>query len=125
MATIRRYALQSITAIILSTGLCAVKVGNGLVVRLSRHSGGHNQRVARKASSGSLALNLGTFFPAGASFSRARSLVARSASRQTRVVPPEKRHRIMRSGSVGTCLKCFDQSGFWACVACPLRIIRY
>jgi hypothetical protein len=68
-------------AIILSTGLCAVKVGNGLVVRLSRHSGGHNQRVARKASSGSLALNLGTFFPAGASFSRARSLVAKSASR--------------------------------------------
>jgi hypothetical protein len=37
--------------IILSTGLCAVKVGNGLVVRLSRHSGWHNQRLVRKASS--------------------------------------------------------------------------
>ena len=51
LATIRRYALQRITAIILSTGLCAVKVGNGLVVPLSRHSGGHNQRLARKARS--------------------------------------------------------------------------
>jgi hypothetical protein len=47
----RRVAELKILCIILSTGLCAVKVGNGLVVPLSRHSGGHNQRLARKARS--------------------------------------------------------------------------
>jgi hypothetical protein len=31
----------------------------------------------------------------------------------------------MRGGSVGTCLKCFDQSGSRACIAGRLRIIRY
>src|SRR5258707_1454921 len=44
------YALQSIRSIILSTGSCAVKVVKGLVVRISLHSGWHNQRVARNAS---------------------------------------------------------------------------
>ena len=38
-------------AIILSTGLCAVEVANGLGVRVSWHSGGHNQRLAKKAIS--------------------------------------------------------------------------
>ncbi len=75
------YALQSITRAMCSSGLCEVKVGERTRSLILSFFTVHNQRVARKASTSSFALNRGTSAPAGASLFRARSFVARSASR--------------------------------------------
>jgi hypothetical protein len=86
MATIRRYALQHITAIMCTSRLCEVKVANARVREFPLFSTAHNHSVARNASTSSFARKRGTSTPAGTSFCKAYSLVVRSASRYLCVV---------------------------------------
>jgi hypothetical protein len=51
-----------------SSGLCRVITANGFVALVSSFVARHNQRVFRKANSGSPALKRGAAKPAGANF---------------------------------------------------------
>jgi hypothetical protein len=91
MATNRRYALQSITAIMCTSGLCEVRVANNIVRWFSSFSAVHNHSVARKASTSCFDLKCGTSTPDGgfAAPLSARQEVIRAArfpvvSQQTR-----------------------------------------